>query len=71
MKKIILTISMLVLSLSMTACGSVSRGNVGLVGGGVAGGVLGSAVTRGSTIGTVVGAVGGAVAGRAIANETR
>jgi outer membrane lipoprotein SlyB len=69
MKKIILAISMLVLSLSITACSGVTRGDVGTVGGGVAGGVIGSAVTR-SPVGTIVGAVGGAVAGRAIANAT-
>ena len=52
-------------ALTLTACGSMTRQEKGMLGGAAVGGVVGSAATGGSTLGTV----GGAVAGGAIGNE--
>jgi hypothetical protein len=48
----------------LTGCAHTSRGDVGLLAGGVAGGAAGSVLTNGSPLGVVAGAVGGAFAGR-------
>ena len=52
-----------VLLVSLTACGSLSRGEQNTAVGAVIGGVAGSVLTGGSTIGTVGGAVVGGVIG--------
>jgi hypothetical protein len=64
MKKLILILSVFAVVSSLTAC---TRGDEGLVAGGVGGAALGSVVTGGSALGTAVGAVGGAVVGKNIA----
>lgn len=66
MKKIILSISTLVLAMGLL-CACTNQ-DMGTVGGAALGGVAGNAITGGSTAGTVVGAVGGGLVGRAVSN---
>jgi osmotically inducible lipoprotein OsmB len=54
--------------LSLSACNTSQRKDVGMVAGGVVGGVAGSALTHGSPAGAIVGAVGGAFVGRSLTN---
>lgn len=63
MKKLIATLAIILLGLSMSGCATKTGGTVL---GGVAGAGLGAAVTNGSPWGVGIGAVGGAVAGNAL-----
>lgn len=65
--KLFSLLAVVVLACSLSGCGAVTPGDVGLVGGAAAGGLLGYGLTGGSTLGTVVGAAGGALVGKAIA----
>lgn len=61
----LITASIIAVStLSLGACGSMSRQDRDTVTGAVIGGVAGSALTSGSTAGTVGGAVIGGIIGR-------
>lgn len=66
MKKILMTLSALILS--MTFLAACTNQDMGMTGGAVVGGVAGSALTGGSTAGTIAGAVGGGYIGRQLAN---
>ena len=59
------------LALTLTACGTPTRQQVGIGAGAVLGGMAGSAVTNGSTIGTVGGAAVGGVIGNEVAKKKR
>ncbi|OWW19569.1 glycine zipper 2TM domain-containing protein [Noviherbaspirillum denitrificans] len=59
------------LALTITACGTTTRQQVGIGTGAVLGGVAGSAVTNGSTLGTVGGAAVGGVIGNEVAKKKK
>ena len=61
----------LALALSITACGTPTRQQVGIGAGAVLGGMAGSAITDGSTIGTVGGAAVGGVIGNEVSKKKR
>jgi osmotically inducible lipoprotein OsmB len=71
MKKIISKIIIIsTSSLMLLGCGhTITKRDVGTVGGGVAGGYVGNAMTGGSTLGTIGGAIGGAYIGREVARN--
>lgn len=64
-RSILVSIAILFMMGSLTAC---TNKQMGTVGGAALGGVAGSALTGGSTAGTVVGAVGGGLIGNAVTN---
>lgn len=59
------------LAISLTACGTPTRQQVGIGTGAVLGGIAGSAVTDGSTIGTLGGAAVGGVIGNEVAKKKK
>lgn len=59
------------LAISLTACGTPTRQQVGIGTGTVLGGIAGSAVTDGSTIGTLGGAAVGGVIGNEVAKKKK
>ncbi|HYD96596.1 MAG TPA: glycine zipper 2TM domain-containing protein [Noviherbaspirillum sp.] len=59
------------LAITLAACGTTTRQQVGIGTGAVLGGVAGSAVTNGSTLGTVGGAAVGGVLGNEIAKPRK
>jgi len=59
------------LALSLTACGTPTRQQVGIGAGAVIGGVAGSAITDGSTLGTLGGAAVGGVVGNEVSKKKR
>ncbi|HZW21031.1 glycine zipper 2TM domain-containing protein [Noviherbaspirillum sp.] len=61
----------LTLALSLTACGTPTRQQVGIGAGAVIGGVAGSAITDGSTLGTLGGAAVGGVVGNEVSKKKR
>jgi len=61
----------LTLALTITACGTPTRQQVGIGTGAVLGGAAGHAVTGGSTLGTVGGAAVGGVIGNEVAKPKR
>lgn len=70
-RKLIAIIGALSLALTLTACGTPTRQQVGIGTGAVLGGVAGSAVTNGSTIGTLGGAAVGGVIGNEVTKKKR
>ena len=70
-RKLISITGALSLALTLAACGTTTRQQVGIGTGAVLGGVAGSAVTNGSTIGTVGGAAVGSVIGNEVAKKKR
>lgn len=70
-RKLISITGALSLALTLTACGTPTRQQVGIGTGAVLGGMAGSAVTNGSTIGTVGGAAVGGVIGNEVAKKKR
>jgi osmotically inducible lipoprotein OsmB len=64
MSKLVSALGALMLVVSLTGCGGMSRNEtIGTAGGAVLGGAVGSAATGGSTIGTVGGATAGGIIG--------
>ncbi|HYD61410.1 MAG TPA: glycine zipper 2TM domain-containing protein [Noviherbaspirillum sp.] len=59
------------LALTVTACGTPTRQQVGIGTGAVLGGMAGSAVTDGSAIGTIGGAAVGGVIGNEVAKKKK
>ena len=70
-RKLLSIAGALSLALTITACGTPSRQQVGIGTGAVLGGVAGHAVTNGSTIGTVGGAAVGGMIGNEVAKPKR
>lgn len=68
MKKIVLTIGVSLMALSLVGCnGNITKQDVGTVGGAVAGGVIGSQF--GSGAGNTAATIGGAVVGGYVGNQ--
>lgn len=64
------SVMILLISSFLAGCGhTITKQDVGTVGGGVAGGYVGNAITGGSTLGTIGGTLGGAYLGNQVAKN--
>lgn len=67
MRPLLSAVGAITLAMSVAACGTLSRQQVGIGTGAVVGGVAGHAITGGSALGTVGGAALGGVLGNEVA----
>jgi osmotically inducible lipoprotein OsmB len=70
MRKFVYVTCIVLASIISAGCGhTITKQDIGTVGGGVAGAYAGSALTGGSTLGTIGGALGGAYVGNQVAKN--